>query len=114
MSALLSSGGSHRFDTYDRRILTVEEVGRYREEGFLRVPTLTRRSEIAWIGSMIDRLYAHEGLAYRAIDRPSRLVLPYSTPASFDPVRPSRGNYWGPRSGMGTIEPLQRSAWELG
>jgi hypothetical protein len=74
MSALVSSGGSHRFDTYGHRVLTVEEVSKYREEGFLRVPTLTRRSEIAWIGSMIDRLYANEGLAYGAIDRPTRRV----------------------------------------
>jgi hypothetical protein len=55
-SALPSSAVCHRFDHYGHRILTAEEVHRYREEGFLRVPILTRRSEIAWIGSMIDRL----------------------------------------------------------
>lgn len=70
--ALPSSAVSHQFDTYGHRILTVEEVNRYRDEGFLRVPILTRRSEIAWIGSMIDRLYAQQGLAYGAIDTPTR------------------------------------------
>ncbi len=73
-TTFLPSHVSLQFDRYGHRILTREEVSRYREEGFLRVPTLTRRSEIAWIGSRIDRLYADQGLAYGAIDRPTRLV----------------------------------------
>lgn len=72
--SLLPSVVSPQFDKYGHRILTMGEVTRFRKEGYLRVPTLTQPSEIAWIGNLIDQFYAHRGLAHGVIDQPTKLA----------------------------------------
>jgi hypothetical protein len=63
-----------RSETSGPRLLTSQEVSTFKQQGFLRVSMLTQPGEIAWIGDVIDDLYANKGLTYGAMNTPSRLA----------------------------------------